>query len=73
MESVEDVLFEFTADDVWEDFEFFVPVRSETRVRLDTVFVDNSQRTKLLVVAVLVAIKERCDEYNIIGTEEELT
>jgi hypothetical protein len=34
-----DILFQFTVDDVGEDFEFTMPVRTEAFARRDTIFI----------------------------------
>jgi hypothetical protein len=51
-----DVLFEFTVYDVGEDLEFAVGVGTESGARGDTIFVDNTKRTELFMVRVLVPV-----------------
>jgi hypothetical protein len=55
-EGGKNVLFEFAIYDVGEDLEFAVGVGTESGARGDAVFVDNTERTELFMVRVLVPV-----------------
>lgn len=51
------VLFKLPGDDVGENFEFTVRVGAEASAGGNTVFVDDTEGAKLIVLAILIPIR----------------